>query len=211
MSSISSSSGTVTRSAKPLPDGYICNACGSDSHSIHDCPSKTKSKKSVVSVSNELDDTQKAKISKPPKPIKIRKIYISGLPYDTTKVSLKELLEKVEDKPCLVSYIQLVCFEDNLSKCNGQAFVTCKDEQSVNNALLLNGQQIGTKILKVQKVRVDTTAQAIPSSTEGSGQKRCFRCGMNHDPNTCNNPRICYRCKATDHISPHCPLKKTNV
>ena len=190
---------------KPLPQGYICKACGSDSHSIHDCPRKISKSNPKASAST----TTPSSSSKQSKSEKIKKIYISGLPYDTTKASIKELLESDESNPCFISYVNLVCFEDNASKCNGQAFVTLKDQSSVDNALLLNGKNMGKTVLKVQKVRIDNTSSA--ENTSSLKKKRCYRCGADHDPSTCNNPRICYRCKSTDHISTMCPQKKNKV
>ena len=37
--------------------------------------------------------------------------------------------------------------------------------------------------------------------------KKCYRCGEDHEPKTCTNLRVCYRCRGTDHLSVDCPKK----
>lgn len=191
---------------KTLPEGYVCKACGSSEHSIHDCTKKIKkSKKEIEPLSSSGSKSGEA--DKPARSIRKEvcnlKIYISGLPFDTNKISLKSLLEA---EGCQVRFIQLVMFDDNPNKCRGIAFVTLKDLDSVSKALQLSERQLGTKLLKVQTVKVEKNDYVKPMSNR-TQTPRCYRCGENHDASTCSNPRICYRCKSKDHISSNCPLK----
>lgn len=210
---------------KPLPEGYVCKACGSSEHSIHDCPNKIpkKQKTNVDLISSSSSsqkspgpkkDYQKAVPSEEKDKDKSKKVYISGLPFHITKPKLKEILE---EKDCDVAFIQLVCFPDNPSKCKGVAFVTFRDESSAQKAIELTGTEMEGKTLKVEPYRSDTgTTSSASQSQQVTGDnkgdnKRCYRCGGKHEAKTCTNPRICYRCKSADHLSFACPLKKAEV
>lgn len=217
--------------SKPLPAGYICKACGGSDHSIHDCPNKVAKKQKNQSNSELLSNNQNTEhkkesiqISKPSLVEEVessshhekdnsRKAYISGLPFHITKVKLKEILEKVS---CDIAFITLVCFPDNPSKCKGVAFVTFKDELSVQKAMELNGTEMEGKVLKVEAYRSESTSMTKSSAsleppTLRADNKRCYRCGGKHDAKACTNSRICYRCKSADHLSFDCPQKKPPV
>lgn len=214
----------VEKRSKPLPEGYICKACGSDSHSIHDCPSKIPKKQKIHVENSSASSNQKnvGKEEKPSKPSEkvvdssedknnSRKVYVSGLPFHITKPKLKEILEEAS---CDVAFIQLVCFPDNPSKCKGVAFVTFRDEESAPKAIALTGTEMDGKVLKIEAFHKsetsETSAQGDTQSVKASN-KRCYRCGGKHEAKTCTNARICYRCKSEDHLSFDCPQKKPAV
>jgi len=95
--------------------------------------------------------------------------------------------------------IKLVMFDDNTKKCKGIGFVRLSSEGDMEKCLEANGVVFHDRIIKITRV--------LPSDNDGK-RKACYRCGKMHDPLTCSNPRICYRCKSTSHISSDCPLKK---
>jgi len=224
----------VDKRSKSLPEGYICKACGSSEHSIHDCSNKITSKKQKVSNNNnnevassltsehikeEITQTKKSSSSVAPtesshiEKYSSKKAYVSGLPFHITKLKLKEILENAS---CDVAHITLSCFTDNPSKCKGVAFVTFRDEESVQKAIELTGTEMEGKVLKVEAFKSDLSTTSIsktsdkPQGTSNklADNKRCYRCGGKHDAKTCTNARICYRCKSADHLSFDCPQKK---
>ena len=220
--------------SKPLPEGYICKACGSSEHSIHDCPSKVSAKKQKVNnnaSSNDDENITELKKKEPPTKssstaeavesshidkYSSKKAYVSGLPFHITKPKLKEILENAS---CDVAFITLSCFADNPSKCKGVAFVTFRDEESVQKAIELTGTEMEGKTLKIEAFRSDLSTSVAKSSSTALAEspvgkvdnKRCYRCGGKHDAKTCTNARICYRCKSADHLSFDCPQKKPPV
>lgn len=214
------SSGNVE---KPLPPGYVCNVCGSVEHAIYNCPNKIPKKvretgtseqkveakdKSVSSnKKTKFEDSSEttSKLKKSAEEKARRRVYMSGLPFDTDIPKLTEYLEK---EGCEVDYVKLVTFEDNPTKCKGVAFVTFKSEEFVSVALQLDGRSYGNKTLHVEIVKDKKTSSSTDTKTKNAGAKRCYRCGAAHDPATCKNQRICYRCKSFDHLSSQCPLKK---
>lgn len=133
------------KSGKPLPPGYICNACKGTGHAIHDCPLKVSKKpKKVQKTVDESSESQVVitkRVEKSP-----FNIYITGLPFNTTNEKLISLLE---EEGCEVTTVKLIAFEDNAKKCKGTAFVAVSEESS-EKALAMNGRTMGTKTLKVE-------------------------------------------------------------
>ncbi len=200
---------------KQLPDGYICKICGMEEHhAAYDCPHKVKKFTKTPKESNNnnqvANDTEVAD-----EVVATRHtVFISGLPFDLNRESLGKYLQ---DEGCEVGVIKktikLVMFEDNPKKCKGLAYVKFQNDEQVEKCLGLNGKKFGPLNLSVERVessRPKTTKKSHPKAVmvHGANAKRCFRCGLHHDPSTCTNPRICYRCKSTDHLSSACPLKK---
>jgi hypothetical protein len=205
----------ASKTTKPLPDGYVCKACGSTGHAIYNCPKKVSKKakvhKNLGESKEELDSLNQTIETQQSHSLTV---YITGLPFDTTQQSLKKLLQPespnenidTESSKCRVAFIKLHTFEDNPAKCRGAAIVTLRDSSSLSLALSLNGKNCGAKVLKVELMKQNNGRRKKTSQLESV--KRCYRCGEKHDPNTCTNARICYRCRSTDHLSRDCPLRK---
>lgn len=216
------------KTKKPLPPGYVCNACGKkDDHAIYDCPSKlskkqfeqagkSNSKTSAPIKKKEEADTP-AEDTDDKEEIKSWSLFISGLPFDTNKVEfLKFIKEKVEmDNLSLnTRNIILLNFPDNPNRCNGLGYLNCNSEEEYNECISkLNGQSYGKLALSVvpssqpRKTREERKNKPKPKK-EKDATPKCYRCGQAHEPKTCTNPRICYRCRGTDHLSNACPQKK---
>jgi hypothetical protein len=165
-------------------------------------------------------------------------LFVSGLPFDANKHEFLKFLqsslsqskqERDEEENNEVTTVKLtprdiilLNFTDNPSKCNGLGYINCANEEDFQSILGLNGVKYGKLKLSIvpssqpKKSKKDLAASFDSRSKadkkkgklSGEGQKRCYRCGQLHDPKTCANPRICYRCRQNDHISSNCPLKK---
>jgi len=190
---------------KPLPSGYVCKICGmEDHHAVYACPHKIKKYSNQEKSSTELCISETSK--------SVQTVFISGLPYDLNR---EALIKYLSDEGCMLNLtkkdIKLVMFEDNPKKCKGLAFIKLHDDE-VTKALALNGKKFGVLNLSVELVdgnRPKSTKKSHKNVTNNEKNvKRCYRCGMLHDPSICSNPRICYRCKSTEHLSSVCPLKK---
>lgn len=192
-----------------LPPGYQCKICGDFSHSIYDCPQRVPRKKLEKGISVE-DKASTA--SNNFKSEENESVYMSGLPFSTTKESLDEFLRAEGFEP---SSIKLVPFEDNSSKCRGIAFISFADCSTAKRALALTGRSLGKKTITVEPFVINKSKKVKRASEEPektfkkkANGKRCYRCGQLHDPASCVNPRICYRCQSTEHLSSACPLRK---
>eukprot|EP01039_Chlorochromonas_danica_P005853 gene5854-6446_t len=247
------------KQAKPLPEGYVCNACGAiGQHAIYNCPLKIskKVKKEVQSSSsscetekkdikteqtqekeedesdsesesdeNENDEEKEKKAQK-----KLRKkakkaeakaqrqsggneerysAFVSGLSFETTRESLLQLIQEnvKEPLPLTARDIIILSFPDS-KRCKGLAYVNFDREEHLQLCLSLDGLPHGDRTLSFQK-----SAQPVKSRKQAGLEKsrqtgpRCYRCGGKHEPKECTNPRICYRCRSTEHISSNCPLR----
>jgi hypothetical protein len=215
---------------KPLPPGYICKACGNGGHAIYDCPSKVAREKPADSDAPltakpaKAASTKKGEKSATPesandnKPdANINKTYVSGLPFDMTNEKMKGYFEEHD---CKVKFVNMAVFEDNKSKCKGFGFVTFEDAESTDRAISLTGANMGKKTLAVAQCVDREKEKPTRKKAEKEGEMpaikkarvpKCYRCGENHDPATCSNPRICYRCRSSDHISSQCPKKKPST
>jgi hypothetical protein len=163
-------------------------------------------------------------------------LFVSGLPFETNKheflkflqssVSQSKQQDEVDDEKntevttvtLSTRDIILLNFTDNPSKCNGLGYINCANEEDFQKILGLNGMKYGKLKLSIvpssqpkkskKDLAADFSKRANKKKGKEEGQKRCYRCGQLHDPKTCPNPRICYRCRQNDHISSDCPLKK---
>lgn len=165
----------------------------------------------------------------------LKQVYISGLPFDMTVAKLlKELQDRDCTGVKQPFGVHVVTFDDNKSKCKGIAFVTFIDRASADecckkfSGISLNEEKPHVKIICQINKRKQEKEWKPPSdakvSLKFSGnnynhsgksgkyggdqkEKRCYRCGGNHNPSTCQAERICYRCKQTGHLSSQCPLR----
>ena len=128
--------------------------------------------------------------------------------------------------------VKLVLFDDNPMKCRGLAYVTYKSPDAMQKAInTLHGKVMGKLSLSVVKANPTSTNHNKKPTPAGNGpdkkrkkfasldadsdaavaakqrKPRCYRCGGSHDPTECNNPRVCYRCRSTEHLSSDCPFK----
>lgn len=224
--------------SKPLPEGYTCNACGAvGDHAIYNCPLKivqTKPKKRALSdldepsaeappadsVAEEIAVPVPVKKVKTPKVPKVKSedaepkaqrfsAFVAGLPFETTRDSLlKYIREHMEwCNNVTARDIIVLTFPDNPKKCKGLAYVNFDTQAELQDCLKLNGMKIGEMNLTVMesKLPVKGKGEIKPKAKEG----RCYRCGQKHEPKDCTNPRVCYRCKSTEHISTKCPMRKS--
>lgn len=123
------------------------------------------------------------------------KFFLWGLLPTTTKEQLEEFLNQNDISESSVKLVM------NNNRCKGVGFVTINQSET-EKLLALNGAQFESITFNVKKDSKEPSKKSI--------SKRCFRCGGQHDSSTCENPRICYRCKSTEHISSECPLKKSS-
>jgi hypothetical protein len=214
MSSTGKGKTMKSQAEKPLPPGYVCNACGSTEHAIYNCPNKVSNKAKKAKGNRDEAAAQSSSLHSNNKQkggamiYDNHKVIMTGLPFDTTVESLSEFLTKAS----LQHYrVKLMKFEDS-AKCKGVAFVTFRDVDDATKSLELTGTEMGAKLLKVEKIVIQNNNGKKMSQKgggdKGGASKRCYRCGEAHDPSTCRNPRICYRCKSTEHVSKDCPMKK---
>lgn len=221
---------------KSLPPGYRCNACGAvDDHAIYNCPNKvakaeqqkevkeaTEKKSSSSSATTpaaasaaadkkkEKKERKKDK-SKYEKRVYTRSIFVSGLPFTSTKDSILKLFsENMEGEFSLKPRdVVLLTFPDSPQRCKGLAYVNFADEDEFNRALAVDGVKVENKTLNVVESKIATKASNPGEKKKFNKVKRCFRCGKTgHEPKECTNPRVCYKCLGTDHISKDCPKKQ---
>jgi len=189
----------VMTSSKALPIGYVCNACGvCNDHAIYNCPMKVSKK--VGKGNPDMSSPSKAESE-------MNTLYITGLPFDMTTSKLLQLLKTCGATDILPKDVKIIPFPDNLKKCKGIAFVKCTNESDIIQSLELDGTALGTKTLRVQRVSNNASSKSAQKSS-AMASNRCYRCGKVHPPSECPNPRVCYRCMKTDHLSSNCPLKK---
>lgn len=161
----------------------------------------------------------------------LKQVYISGLPFDMT---VAKLLKELQDRDCegvkQPFGVHVVTFDDNKTKCKGIAFVSFVDRTSADaccekfSGISLNEAKPHVKIVceinkrkqekewkppSEAKVSLKFSGNNYNSGKNGGGEreKKCYRCGGNHNPATCEAERICYRCKQTGHLSSQCPLR----
>jgi len=155
-------------------------------------------------------------------------LFVSGLPFDTNKGEFLKFINKslnTSDHTCELTTRDLILlnFPDNPSRCNGLGYINCSSEADYQKCLeVLNGLQYGklrlTVVPSAQERKKSDRNQSNSKDEDQTNKKRrkgeagrtprCYRCGQMHDPTTCSNPRICYRCRSTEHISSQCPHKK---
>jgi hypothetical protein len=150
--------------------------------------------KACGSSEHSLYDCSLYRNRKTAKPKKV-KLFVWGLVNSSTPDLLSTFLTEHEISEPLVKLVM------NESGCKGVGFITV-DESEKEKVLALNGADLGTRKFNV---KVDSKEPKDKTQT-----KRCYRCGEKHDPATCQNQRICYRCKQSDHVSSQCPLKNSS-
>lgn len=119
------------RKPKIVPADYICQACQNEikpAHWIYDCPKKVckpgcNQKKKMKGV----DDPDK------------RKVFVSGLPFDTTNQRVKTYFESKTQG--IVMFCKLLTFADT-KRCRGNAYITFDTEENAEKALKLDGTQL---------------------------------------------------------------------
>ena len=223
----------ASKKAKQLPPNYKCKICGVENeHAVYNCPLKIKKKDLVVTETGEVcrpvvvNKTVAVNNVTEPKYIEDNSltVYISGLPFDITKDDLIYYLtgvhptntELVNLEPPLCKCtgelkfrsVKLVMFDDNSHKCKGIAFVKLANIDDLNTCLAASEKMLNNRVIKIVK-SINKPAPVVEAAPKRK-QKGCYRCGQLHDATTCTNPRICYRCKSTEHISSNCPLKKSS-
>ena len=179
-----------TKRAKSVPPDYVCRACGNDAafppHWIYDCPKKvtTKGCNTVAKRLRGLHD--------PPS----RKVFVSGLPFDTEEAGVRRFFEKgvrssgaatsrdgdedenvdLADSDLELVHLKLLKFEDS-KRCKGQAFLTFASDGAARRALRLNGAaweeaeaEAGAKKRKKRK-----TGAGDGGTEEGGEKKKALR------------------------------------
>eukprot|EP00542_Grammatophora_oceanica_P013326 CAMPEP_0194041128 /NCGR_PEP_ID=MMETSP0009_2-20130614/13026_1 /TAXON_ID=210454 /ORGANISM="Grammatophora oceanica, Strain CCMP 410" /LENGTH=297 /DNA_ID=CAMNT_0038684495 /DNA_START=32 /DNA_END=925 /DNA_ORIENTATION=+ len=122
----------IKKSNKPVPSDYVCFACKNEcqpAHWIYDCPKKvsTGKKKSSSRSSNSSNS--------------MRKVFVSGLPFDFRRKDLLELFASNKLNGGKVSFCRLLHFPDS-GRCKGEAVITFDSKEAANKALKMNGQTI---------------------------------------------------------------------
>lgn len=168
---------------KPLPEGYICNACKQPGHAIYECPLKIK------------------KIHVEPKRI----IFLSKIPKTWEEADVMKFFTDngvAQDK---LSNLKLVADAKSNYLFKGIVLITATGNDAISKVLALNGHELEGKPIVVKFNESLKKQKREPPA----GVKTCYRCGQVHsqEPNQCPNPRICYKCKGTDHLSSNCPKK----
>ena len=210
----------------PLPEGYVCKACGAKGeHAIYDCHLNKNKKKRKISDEVAPSDT----LAPEENEVDPKQVYISGLPFDMT---VGKLLKELQERGCegvkQPFGVHIVTFDDNKQKCKGIAFVTFVDSISAENCckklsgISLNEAKPNVKVScevnrKVQKkewkppsdakVSLSFKNKGTVDAASGRAEKRCYRCGGRHNPAECRADRICYRCKSSGHLSAQCPSR----
>mmetsp|Transcript_2530 Transcript_2530/g.3881 ORF Transcript_2530/g.3881 Transcript_2530/m.3881 type:complete len:172 (-) Transcript_2530:57-572(-) len=149
-----------TKRKKPLPEGYVCNACGGNDHPIYEC-AQYKSKK---------------KARKPP----MTKHFLWGLPQNITSSRLKEfLLENNISGEIIVKLIM----DQSGEKCRGVGFVTTESSES-ETVLALDGIPFDERVFHIkldqkepkQKPQRCYRCGEKHEASECTNNRICYRC-----------------------------------
>lgn len=115
---------------KPVPPDYVCQACNNSTkpaHWIYDCSMK-------VTVRGRNQKKKKLRgINQPDS----RKLFVSGLPFDTKSADVAGLFKACGN----VVTCKLIKFGDT-GRCNGQAYVSFDTDEAASKALKLSGTMI---------------------------------------------------------------------
>lgn len=120
--------------SKAVPSDYTCFACKNTiqpAHWIYDCPNKQ-----TVRGTNQVSK-QKRGLHDPSK----SKLFVSGLPFETTIADVKKLVaDRMDNVP--VESCRLLKFPDS-ARCRGQAYVSFRTaEEAAKVMTALNGMKI---------------------------------------------------------------------
>lgn len=212
----------VPKEKKPLPPGYVCKACGAaDEHAIYDCPLHKKQKQKKKK-GPEADDSKEDEGDEEEKGKKETLVcYIDGLKFNTDVARMLMILAEKECVGVAPKGVTIVPFPDNKEKCKFVLVAFASLDDSRRCVEQLHGQRIDDRLVrayfyspKVQqkdgggdKAKYKSKGK-FKSGADKMAAKRCYRCGGEHDPATCNEARVCYRCRSTEHLSSACPLRK---
>lgn len=108
------------------------------------------------------------------------------------------------------------CIDVLNGKYFGKLSLSVKPSNLPTKKASANLERINAKREKKKEKKAMKKSGILPEKSEGDGSagvkkekvKHCYRCGQLHDAAMCTNPRICYRCRGTDHLSSQCPHKK---
>jgi RNA recognition motif. (a.k.a. RRM, RBD, or RNP domain) len=125
--------------SKEVPADYVCSACHNSVapvHWIYDCPQKE-----TVRGTNQISRRQRG-LHNPSD----CKVFVSGLPFDSTPKSVSEIFETqllamAPPDPVTVRHCKVIKFADT-GRCKGQAFLTFDTASDAKKALKLNGCMI---------------------------------------------------------------------
>lgn len=123
---------TKKKRNKQVPADYICSACKNaiePAHWIYDCPNKK-----TVRGANQKSKKLRG-LNDPPE----NKVFVSGLPFETTVASVKALFSS--NSGTTPSFVKLVKFKDS-DRCRGQAYVSFSTSSDTNKAHQLDGMLI---------------------------------------------------------------------
>ena len=119
-----------SKSKKPVPSDYICQACKNrhtPAHWIYDCPDK-------ITVRGTNKKRKKERGIHDPDP---KKVFVSGLPFDVKTKTVEDFFSVI--KNCgTVAYVKLLHFQDT-KRCNGQGYISFDTEEGAQRAIQLSG------------------------------------------------------------------------
>lgn len=140
-------------------------------------------------------------------PLKISKkrkekksVFMSRLPKTWDRAAFTCFLTSAEVDENAVVNTNMVMNSTAEGGFSGVVILTIEGTETLAKILQLNGKLVGGREIIV---KLNTPQQSKHV------QKKCARCGGAHDIATCNNPRVCYRCRKTDHISSECPKRSS--
>jgi len=123
--------------SKSVPSDYVCFACTNTllpSHWIYDCPKKVRS--GGKKKEEEGGENGESGMVDPSS----RKIFVSGLPFDTKVPDLRRYFESVKACGRIVG-CKLLTFEDS-KRCKGSGFITFHTDEGATEALKLDGTEL---------------------------------------------------------------------
>jgi RNA recognition motif. (a.k.a. RRM, RBD, or RNP domain) len=118
---------------KPVPNDYVCSACQNairPAHWIYDCPQKKSLR------GGNKNDKQLRGLHDPSE----KKLFVSGLPFETTVGYVKKLFESKSG--IIPTFVKLVKFKDS-ERCRGQAYLSFASAADAKTAAQqMDGQHI---------------------------------------------------------------------
>jgi RNA recognition motif. (a.k.a. RRM, RBD, or RNP domain) len=179
------------RGHKPVPSDYVCQACKNKhtpAHWIYDCPDKVtvhgtnkkKKKKNnhphdgdSTANNNSTSTTVATNTTSHTKGIHdpdARKVFLSGLPFDTKQRDIVKLF--ASHKCGSVVNCRMIKFEDT-GRCKGQAYVTLETEEHAQKACsLLNGITIGHETFATDDAADDSKKKSKQKQPQNQHQHK---------------------------------------